>query len=99
MCARILRRDIDKLGYTRSFTIYDEDDQSVVLKELLKHFNIDDKMLTIRELKGKISDSKEQAAGPGRMVPSEREGFSLPADSRYLRRLRKAAQGLQRAGF
>ena len=31
MCARILRRDIDKLGYTRSFTIYDEDDQSAVL--------------------------------------------------------------------
>lgn len=45
MCARILRRDIEKLGYTRSFTIYDDDDQSSVLKELFKQFGIDDKSL------------------------------------------------------
>ena len=30
MCARILRRDIEKLGYSRSFTIYDDDDQAAV---------------------------------------------------------------------
>lgn len=33
MCARILRRDIEKLGYTRSFTIYDDDDQTNVVKD------------------------------------------------------------------
>lgn len=31
-CCRILRRDIEKLGYERSFTIYDDDDQARVLK-------------------------------------------------------------------
>ena len=63
-CARILRRDIEKLGYTRSFVIYDDDDQSAVLKELLKRLNIDDKVLTLRELKACISDAKNNMLEP-----------------------------------
>ncbi len=63
-CARILRRDIEKLGYTRSFVIYDDDDQSAVLKEILKRLNIDDKFLPPRELKAKISDAKNRLMGP-----------------------------------
>ena len=35
-CARILRRDIEKIGYNRSFTIYDDDDQLRLLKEIVK---------------------------------------------------------------
>ena len=64
MCARILRRDIEKLGYTRSFTIYDEDDQTSVLKELYKQLGIDDKQLSMRESKSKISDAKNHLLGP-----------------------------------
>ena len=75
MCARILRRDIDKLGYTRSFTIYDEDDQSAVLKEQLKHFNIDDKMLSVRELKGKISDAKNKLLSPDEWFRQSEKDF------------------------
>ncbi|MBQ8556477.1 MAG: DNA helicase PcrA [Clostridia bacterium] len=63
-CARILRRDIEKLGYTRSFVIYDDDDQGAVLKEILKRLNIDDKFLPPRELKAKISDAKNKLMGP-----------------------------------
>ncbi|MBQ8202371.1 MAG: DNA helicase PcrA [Clostridia bacterium] len=63
-CARILRRDIEKLGYTRSFVIYDDDDQQAVLKEILKRLNIDDKFLPVRELKSKISDAKNRLMGP-----------------------------------
>lgn len=63
-CARILRCDIEKLGYTRSFVIYDDDDQAAVLKEILKRMNIDEKYLPIRELKGKISDAKNRLMGP-----------------------------------
>lgn len=59
-CARILRRDIEKLGYSRSFVIYDDDDQSTVLKEVLKRLNYDEKMLPPRELKSKISDAKNK---------------------------------------
>ncbi len=63
-CARILRRDIEKLGYQRSFVIYDDDDQSSVLKEILKKLNIDDKYIPIREVKGKISDAKNRLMSP-----------------------------------
>ena len=57
-CAKILRRDIEKLGYTRSFTIYDDDDQMNIIKEVLKKLNIDEKFLPPREVKSKISDAK-----------------------------------------
>ena len=64
MCARILRRDIEKLGYTRSFTIYDDDDQASVLKDLYKQYNIDEKTLNPREVRAKISDAKNRLLGP-----------------------------------
>src|ERR1041385_6663461 len=45
LCVRILRQDIDKLeeGYTKSFTIYDTDDSSKVIKGCLKDLGIDEK--------------------------------------------------------
>ena len=63
-CARILRRDIEKIGYTRSFAIYDTDDQAAVLKEILKKLNIDDKFIPVREVSGKISDAKNRLMTP-----------------------------------
>ena len=63
-CARILRRDIEKIGYSRSFTIYDDDDQQRVLKEILKQQNIDDKFLPVREIRSKISDAKNRMLMP-----------------------------------
>lgn len=63
-CARILRRDIERLGYTRSFTIYDDDDQMAVLKDLCKKLNIDDKYLPLKEVRTKISDAKNRLLGP-----------------------------------
>ena len=63
-CARILRRDIEKLGYTRSFVIYDDDDTSSVLKEALKRLEMDDKQFPLREMKAIISDAKNQLLTP-----------------------------------
>ena len=63
-CARILRRDIEKLGYSRSFVIYDDDDQTAVVKEILKRFDIDDKFLPPREIRAAISDAKNRLLGP-----------------------------------
>ncbi len=64
MCAKILRRDIEKLNYKRSFSIYDEDDQKSVLKNALKFLDIDEKLFTLRELKTKISDAKNRLLTP-----------------------------------
>lgn len=63
-CARILRKDIEKLGYTRNFSIYDDDDQMRMIKDILKQQNIDDKLLPPREIKGKISDAKNKVLSP-----------------------------------
>ena len=43
-CVRILRRYIDRLGYENNFTIYDADDQKVVMKDICKRFQIDTKI-------------------------------------------------------
>ena len=42
-CARILRRDIEKLGYKRQFAIYDEDDRMSVIKNVAKELKLNDK--------------------------------------------------------
>ena len=86
MCARILRRDIEKLGYTRSFTIYDDDDQSSVLKELFKQFGIDDKSLTLREVKAKISDAKDRLLGPDEWFQASAKDFRRDVYKRQAQR-------------
>lgn len=75
MCARILRRDIEKLGYNRSFTIYDDDDQAAVLKELYKQLNIDDKNIPLREVKTKISDAKNKLLDPNEWFAASPRDF------------------------
>ncbi len=94
MCAKILRRDIEKLGYSRSFTIYDDDDQANVLKDLLRVLNIDDKVLTLRELKGKISDAKNHLQSPDEWFQKSPRDFHSQqihdVFSQYERRLKSA---------
>ncbi|MBR4067880.1 MAG: DNA helicase PcrA [Clostridia bacterium] len=75
MCARILRRDIEKLGYTRSFTIYDDDDQSAVIKEILKKLNIDDKLLPVKEIKSRISGAKDKLLSPDEWFAQSEKDF------------------------
>ena len=56
-CARILRRDIEKIGYNRSFTIYDDDDQQRILKEILKsgyYGYLGSHILKVKELRFQI---------------------------------------------
>lgn len=63
-CARILRRDIEKLGYSRSFVIYDDDDQQRLLKEIFRQLNIDDQFLPVREVRARISEAKNRMQTP-----------------------------------
>lgn len=60
VCVRILRRDIEKLGYKRSFVIYDDDDQQRVIKDILKQLDIDDKQFAPREMRSIISGAKNE---------------------------------------
>ena len=94
MCAKILRRDIEKLGYKRSFSIYDEDDQKSVLKNTLKSLDIDDKAYTVRELKSKISDAKNRLLTPDEWFRESARDFRSQQIhdifTEYERRLRSA---------
>ena len=63
-CARILRRDIEKLGYRREFTIYDEDDRMAVIKAAAREMALDDKEYPPKALKAMISDAKNRLLTP-----------------------------------
>jgi DNA helicase-2/ATP-dependent DNA helicase PcrA len=60
LCVRILRQDIEKLeeGYNRSFTIYDTDDSTKVVKSCLKELGVDEKQLPPRTVRNAISSAK-----------------------------------------
>lgn len=60
MCVRILRRDIDRIGIERNFTIIDPTDQKSVIKEVLKKENIDSKKYEPRMFIGAISNLKNE---------------------------------------
>ncbi len=74
-CARILRRDIEKLGYTRSFTIYDDEDAYSVIRDILKHLNLDEKTFQPRWLKSVISDAKNRLLGPQEWFEQSNRGY------------------------
>ncbi|HIS92707.1 MAG TPA: DNA helicase PcrA [Candidatus Alectryocaccomicrobium excrementavium] len=74
-CARILRRDIDKLGYKPSFTIYDADDQMNVIKQLCKSMNLDEKRFPPREIRAAISDAKNRVLSPAEWAKEAGEDF------------------------
>jgi DNA helicase II / ATP-dependent DNA helicase PcrA len=66
LCVRILRRDIEKLGrgYSRSFTIYDTDDQQRLLRGCLRDCGYEDKQLTPRQTQSAISAAKNRGENP-----------------------------------
>ncbi|MBQ3668294.1 MAG: UvrD-helicase domain-containing protein [Clostridia bacterium] len=63
-CARMLRRDIEKIGYSRDFTIYDDDDKNVVIKRCIKSLNINEKNYPPKSVKAVISDAKNRMLTP-----------------------------------
>ena len=59
-CARMLRSDAHRLGYTRGFTIYDEQDSVRLVKRCIEELDVDPKRFTPRAIKRQISDAKNQ---------------------------------------
>lgn len=67
-CCRILRRDIERLGYTRSFTIYDAADSERVMKEIIRDMGLDDKTFPAKYVLSVISREKDKMVGPKEMM-------------------------------
>ena len=59
-CCRILRRDIERLGYGRSFTIYDASDSERLMKDIIKDMGLDDKTFPAKLVLSVISREKDK---------------------------------------
>ncbi len=74
-CCRILRRDIERMGYTRSFTIYDTADSERIMKDIVKNMGLDDKIFPAKYVLAAISREKDNMVDPGMMLTrAERTG-------------------------
>ena len=63
-CVRILRRDIDRVGFDKDFTIYDTDDSKRVIKDILKELNLDEKTFQPKNILSIISSAKDKYESP-----------------------------------
>lgn len=63
-CVRILRRHIENLGYTTSFSIYDSDDQKTLMRQVFKTLDIDTKQFKERSVLSAISSAKDKLITP-----------------------------------
>ncbi len=75
-CVRILRQDIDKLGFGSSFAIYDTQDSKTLIKDCMDEYNIDDKILSHKTIMSRISSFKDKYISPKEALADSFEGDS-----------------------
>lgn len=63
-CVRILRREIEHLGYRKDFTIYDAYDQKALIRQCMKELDISDKEYKEKDFSNAISSAKDKLIGP-----------------------------------
>ena len=66
-CARLLRANAERLGYKRSFTIYDQADSLRMVKRCMEENEVDPKRFTPRSIQGEISGAKNRLRGRDRL--------------------------------
>ncbi len=74
-CVRILRREIDKIGYTKNFTIYDTYDQKALLKQVIEELSINTKEINEGEILNKISRAKDKLISPQQFKRKNESNF------------------------
>ncbi len=74
-CVRILRRDCEKIGFSKHFTIYDTDDSKRVMKEVLRLLDIDEKRLPVKYVLSEISKAKDSLLTPDEYI--DNAGFDI----------------------
>ena len=78
-CCRILRRDIERMGYTRSFTIYDSSDSERIMKDIIRDMGLDDKTFPAKYVLGAISREKDKMVSPQEMLERAENSNDLRA--------------------
>ena len=95
-CVRILRRDADRLGFTKRFTIYDTSDSQSTVKKILKDLDLDEKLFPPRYVLSVISKAKDSMLSPEAFAAQAKKSYDVRREriaeiySEYARRLRDA---------
>ena len=95
-CVRILRRDIERLGFDKSFTIYDTSDSQSLMKRIIKELDLDDKTYNYKSVLGNISRAKDaMASAEDYIAAAEKSGDIRKKNTgraymEYTRRMRDA---------
>lgn len=93
-CARILRCDGERIGYSSHFTVYDTDDQRRLMKSILKELDISEKNITPKSILNEISRAKDSLISPAEYALTVGDDFRLKIISRayttYQKRLEDA---------
>lgn len=94
VCVRILRRECEKLGYGKSFTIYDSDDSQRVIKSAMQDLDISDKMFPPKAILAEISHQKDMMVYPDEYLAQAAQDYRLMTIGRvyklYQRELKAA---------
>src|SRR5690625_5003988 len=83
MCVRILRRDIERIGYNKNFSIIDSSDQLSVMKQILKNLNIDPKQYDPRAMIAQVSNRKNELITPEKAIETAGNYFEKQVAETY----------------
>ena len=75
ICVRILRKQIDRIGFDTSFIIFDTSDQKTLIKQIIKNKNLDDKLFSDRSVLTEISNAKNEMLEPDAYAVKARGDF------------------------
>ena len=76
-CVRILRRDIEKIGYSRNFVIFDSSDQQTLVKDCIKELDLNEKNFPFREVLSNIGRAKDELIEPDIYLKMNASDFRL----------------------
>ena len=98
-CVRILRREIEALGYGSSFTIYDTDDSLRVIKDAMKTQNVDDKTFPPKSVLGMIGRAKDEMMTPEELEKSAPGDFRTGVVAKLYRQYQNTLKGSNAVDF
>lgn len=75
ICVRILRRNIDRIGYDNNFVIYDTNDQKIIIKDCIKELELDPKKYNISNIRSAISSQKNLRVNPDKYITENHNDF------------------------
>ncbi len=94
-CVRILRREAETFGYTKSFTIYDSADSRALIKRIIKDLDADTFGFTVSKVAGRISKAKNELQDVE--TYSRDANFADPAEAIFVEMFRRYSNELTRA--